>query len=119
MANDHIAEPIRTILNTFYEISLGGHSEGFRSRFHPDDIDVALGVLTVYLPATLTNDRDYRCVEEAWKHAVLALDAAITRREEAELDRRYDYERGRALEAQVEARHRTQAHRRTAADEVL
>ena len=98
-----------------YEVQLNSHGPCV-TRFHPDDIVTALGVLCAYMPRVHHTLREYREIEEAFTHAILSLDASITRREKEELDEDveaiYLYERARAIEAQIEARHRTEEHLR-------
>jgi hypothetical protein len=104
MTNDHVAEPFRSILENIlkpksYSLPVGLDAAiQPATRFHPDDVTRALDVLVFYYskPETLEG---WHKLEQAFSHCLVALDAAMKRRENdelnARLDRQYRYELGR------------------------
>lgn len=99
MNNDHVATPFREILASIVKphplpIELPVKEQP-QTRFHPDDIATAFGVLLWYWPANQdANNADER-MREAFSRALVSLDAAMTRREMTDLEAMYLYEQGR------------------------
>ena len=72
-----------------------------QTRFHPDDVQMALGVLATYYGAPQTLE-DWSRLDDAFARCMVALDAAITRREERELNAQYRYEQARKRNPRVD-----------------
>ena len=75
-----------------FEIKLRSHPEPIRTRFHSDDVIGALAVLMGYLPMMPITLDQVDDIQEAFGHAILHLEAAMSRREESDLDAQFRLE---------------------------
>lgn len=105
MANDHVAQPFRDILENLLKpksfplpVEISAREQP-KTRFHPDDIQTALSVLLWYWPAQQDASNADERMREAFSRCMVTLDAAMRRREEDDLDddleSQYRYERTR------------------------
>lgn len=97
----HVREPFASILKSILrpvpyplpvEIST---REQPKTRFHADDINDAYSVLLWYWPQDQNASNADERMREAFSRCMVALDAAMTRRIESDLDEQYRYELNR------------------------
>jgi hypothetical protein len=79
-----------------YTHTVGGFA--VKLPFHPDDVQIALGVLRIYLPADGTTAAAQSRIDDAFTRALLTLHEQGRRRfEREELDAQYRYEQARGV----------------------